>query len=152
MSCSDQLQALGLHIDVIDEKLRVRPQDLITPEIREYIRLNKKAIIEELVDSFPQAIDAIKMYLPPLDADVWFCADEKAKAGVQHEELACFLYEDLEYIHQGKPGAESLGRLFEVYAKRHPVTNEIMKAFNGKITSVKLKNSLKSATDQKVSA
>ena len=30
---------------------------------------------------------------------------------MKHEELACFLYEDLVYIHQGKPGAERLSRL-----------------------------------------
>jgi len=88
-------------------------------------------------DSFRASGEAIKVYLPPLDADVWWCADEKAKARVEHEELACFLYEDLVYVHQGKPGAERLSRLHEMYAMRHPVTRSILDLFNGKIRSIK---------------
>ncbi len=151
MKCSERLQAQGLHIDVVDDRLIVKPRDLITPEVRAYIRSNKNVLLDEIrsqrtqqvdyyTDPFRQSGEAIKVYLPPLDADVWFCSDEQAKTRVQHEELACFLCDDLVYIHQGKPGAERLSRLYEIYAKRHPVTTEVLKLFNGKITSISLKS------------
>jgi len=90
-------------------------------------------------DPFRDSGEAVKVYLPPLDADVWFCADKEAMTRVKHEELACFLYNDLVYIHQGKPGAERLSRLHEVYAMRHPVTVEVLTLFGGKIKSIKAK-------------
>jgi hypothetical protein len=94
------------------------------------------------VDPFPLSGEAIKVFLPPLNADVWFCSDRESMERVKHEEIACFLYDDLVYIHKGKPGAERLSRLFEVYAKRHPVTECILDMFNGKIKSVKMKEVL----------
>jgi len=162
MKCSERLQAQGLCINVIDDRLIVKPRNLITPEVREYIRSNKNILLDEIrsqrtqhfdynTDPFRQSGEAIKVYLPPLDADVWFCADEQARSKVEHEEIACFLYDDLLYIHQGKPGVERLSRLYEVYAKRHPVTTEVLKLFNGKITSIKPKTTVKHGKDHTVS-
>lgn len=93
-------------------------------------------------DPFQNSGKAIKVYLPPIDADVWFCSNQQARERVAHEEIACFLYEDLVYIHQGKPGAERLSRLQEVYAKRHPITETVFKLFNGKITRIETKGSM----------
>jgi hypothetical protein len=96
---------------------------------------------EESQDPFQVSGEAVKVYLPPLDADVWFCADRQAMERVKHEELACFLYKDLVYIHQGKPGTERLSRLLEVYARRHPAVQAILDTFQGsKVTTIISKN------------
>jgi|GEM_PF-6569859 hypothetical protein len=90
-------------------------------------------------DLFHDSGEAIKVYLPPIDTDVWLCSNQQARQAVLHEEIACFLYEDLVYICQGKPGAERLSRLQEVYVRRHPVTQSVLDLFNGKTSRIELK-------------
>ena len=138
MRSSEHLRGIGLHLDIRDNNLIVSPKSLITPEVQEYIKSNKSKLLEEITgdDQFRKSGEAVLVHFPPLNADVWFCADDQAMERVKHEEVACFLYEDIVYIHKGKPGKERLSRLFEVYAMRHPTTQYILSSFNGKITSV----------------
>lgn len=87
-------------------------------------------------DPFQDSGEAIKVFFPALNRDVWICADEKAWAMVEDEGLTCLLFIDLQFILQGKQGEDRLNRLFKVCARRHPVTEETLKLFNGKITAM----------------
>ena len=58
---------------------------------------------------------------------------------VEDECLTCLMFQDLQYILQGEPGEDRLNRLHNVCARRHPVTEETLKLFGGKITAMHLK-------------
>ncbi len=87
-------------------------------------------------DPFQESKAAIKVFFPVLNHDVWLCADEQAQTMVEGEGLSCLLFTDLQFILQGNPGEDRLNRLIKVCAKRHPVTEETLELFNGKITKI----------------
>lgn len=89
------------------------------------------------LDPFVTSASAIKVYLPPIKADVWFCSDANAFTLVEHDYVACFLYDDLVYILEANPGTERLERLLEAFGRCHHVTRKVLKAFNGTITSIR---------------
>lgn len=88
-------------------------------------------------DPFLDSGTSIKVSFPALNHDVWLCSDEKARTMVEGEGLTCLLFTDIQYILQGKPGGDRLNRLHKAIARRHRVTEETLKLFNGKITSIK---------------
>lgn len=155
MKTSSYLLNLGFEMRIHGDKLRVVPREKITPEIREYIRSNKAVLMEEVKkrqsdalgechESGPEGKDpflvsgaACKVFLPPLERDVWLCPDEKARSMVKDDGLPCLLFTDLVYILRGKPGEDRLSRLKRACAKRNPVTEEVLRQLNGKVTSVK---------------
>lgn len=137
-----QIQSLGISVAIHNDKIRLAPAEKVDEEVRRIVNEHRADIVaalsEDHLDPFLASGEATKFFLPSLDADVWFCADRQAADRVKHEELACFLYEDLVYIHQGKPGAERLSRLIEVYGKRHPITQTVLDCFQGsRVTSVR---------------
>lgn len=137
-----QIQSLGISVAIHNDKIRLTPAEKVNEEVRRIVNEHRADIVaalsEDPLDPFQASGEAIKVFLPPLDADVWFCADRQAADRVNHEELACFLYEDLVYIHQGEPGAERLSRLIEVYGKRHPIAQTVLDCFQGsRVTSVR---------------
>lgn len=91
-------------------------------------------------DPFEESGEAVKVFFPAIGRDIWICADEKARTMVGNEGLSCLLFDDLRFILQGKPGEERRNRLIEVCARRHPVTEEVLRVFEGKITSVDVKD------------
>jgi hypothetical protein len=150
MRPSDYLKAHGLEIQIDGYQIHVSPKEKIAPETREYIRLNKMMILDEFKgkntghadssqDPFQVSGEAVKVFFPILKGDVWLCSDAQARERVKYEGIPCFTFEDLQYIHQGHPGAERRARLQEVYAKRHPTTERILDLFHGKVTSIKVK-------------
>jgi hypothetical protein len=94
---------------------------------------------EEPQDTFQNSGEAVKVLFPALKGDLWLCSDAQARERVKYEGIPCFIFEDLQYIHQGRPGAERLARLQEVYAKKHTITESILDLFHGRIRSIKLK-------------
>lgn len=88
------------------------------------------------LDPFQESGAAIKMFFPDLDRDIWLCSNERSWELVKNDGLICLLFSDLNFILQGKPGKDRLNRLHRVCAKRHPVTEEVVKLFNGKITKM----------------
>ena len=93
-------------------------------------------------DPFAISGQCIKVYLPPIKAEVWFCSDDRARSSVIQEGIVCLLFEDLDYIRKGTPGEERLSRLLQIYARRLPITSELIELFKGRITAINLKSKL----------
>ena len=68
MSLLDYLKSSGLTVEVVLDKLRVSPAELITLEIKQYILTNKSALLTELTSADDKA-DPIEQ-LPPVDDGV----------------------------------------------------------------------------------
>lgn len=88
-------------------------------------------------DPFRVSGAAIKVFFPVINREVWLCADEKARSLIEGTGLTCLIFSDLEYILQGKPGEDRLGRLKSVCARRNTLTKEILRQFDGEVTSVR---------------
>ena len=129
----DNIQGDSHIVDKVD--IVYRGENNILNEIKGHI----PGQAEESPDPFQVSGESIKVFFPILKGDVWLCSDAQARERVKYEGLPCFTFEDLQYIHQGRPGAERRARLQEVYAKRHPTTENILDLFHGKITSIKVK-------------
>jgi hypothetical protein len=86
----------------------------------------------------PESSKAILFNVPGI-GDFWCVADEAARQEIESEGLPCLLPDDLAFIKSGSTKEDRFNRLCKIVARRHPVTEEVMNSFNGKIKSIKVK-------------
>ncbi len=84
----------------------------------------------------PEGARAVLFHVPDL-GDFWCVADEAAMNEVSGSGLPYLMPEDLAFITGGTTRHDRFNRLCEAVARRHPCVNEIVKAFNGEIKSIR---------------
>lgn len=62
LSC-EHLVSLGLEVQLVDNKIRLSPVEKVTDAVKEYVRQNRDAIVEELKEPTLSLNELIEWYL-----------------------------------------------------------------------------------------
>lgn len=86
----------------------------------------------------PQAAVAMKYHVPGV-GELWIVCDEAARAEVAGDDLPVLGPKDLAYVANGATKEERRALLAERVAIRRPIVRSIIEGFDGRVTSVTLK-------------